>query len=70
MLNNLGTVEILVISLVLLLLFGTKKLNDIAHGLGETKKEFEKTKSEIENTVREEINKSGVSESQGGGKDG
>ncbi|KKU10218.1 MAG: twin-arginine translocation protein, TatA/E family subunit [Candidatus Woesebacteria bacterium GW2011_GWB1_45_5] len=51
MLNNLGTVEVMVVSVVLLLLFGGKKLNDIAHGLGKSQKEFEKAKKEYEEVL-------------------
>lgn len=69
MLNNLGTVEVVVVSFVLLMLFGTKKLNEIAHGLGKTKKEFDKTKAELENTVAEELKSDKVTENKGGGKD-
>lgn len=55
MLGNLGTVEVVVVSFILLIVFGGKKLNDIARGVGKTQKEFEKAKKEIEETLTEEV---------------
>lgn len=40
MLNNIGTAEIIIIAIVLLILFGGKKLPELAKGLGEASKEF------------------------------
>ena len=48
MLKNLGPIEIIVIGFVLLLLFGSKKLNELARGLGESSKEFKKIKKDLE----------------------
>ena len=50
---SLGAMEITVILLVVLLLFGGKKLPELAKGLGKGIKEFKKAK----NDVSEEINK-------------
>ena len=41
MFGNLGTIEVVIISLVLLVLFGSKKLKEFARGLGEVKKEYD-----------------------------
>ena len=41
-LKNIGTVEIIIIGLVIVLFFGGRKLNELARGLGESKKEFKK----------------------------
>lgn len=46
MLQNIGTVEIIIIAIVLLILFGGKKLPELARGLGEASKEFRKAFSE------------------------
>ena len=50
---SLGAMEITIILLVVLLLFGGKKLPELAKGLGKGIKEFKKSK----NDVSEEINK-------------
>ncbi|OGV96954.1 preprotein translocase [Microgenomates group bacterium RBG_16_45_19] len=42
MFQNIGTVEILVIALVLMILFGAKKIPEFARGLGEAGSEFKK----------------------------
>ena len=47
-LPNLGGPEILIIFLVVLFLFGSKKIPDLARGLGKTKGEFEKARREFE----------------------
>ena len=46
MLQGLGTTEIVVIALVLLVLFGGKKLPDLARGVGDAVKEFRKASNE------------------------
>lgn len=53
-LGNLGTGEILLIALVVLLLFGGKKIPELMHGLGKGVKTFKKGLNDIE----EEIEKS------------
>mgnify|MGYP001415522557 CR=1 FL=1 len=50
---SLGPMEITIILLVVLLLFGGKKLPELAKGLGKGIKEFKKAKQD----VAEEINK-------------
>jgi len=42
MLANIGSTEILVIAVIILILFGGKKLPEMAKGLGEAFKEFKK----------------------------
>jgi len=44
MFSNLGSGEILIIVLVLFFLFGSKKLPELARGLGESGKELKKAK--------------------------
>ena len=50
---SLGAMEITIIFIIVLLLFGGKKLPELAKGLGKGIKEFKKAK----NDVSEEINK-------------
>ncbi len=49
---GLGTQEIIVIFLVLLLLFGGKKLPELARGLGKGIREFKKATTEIEEDIK------------------
>lgn len=46
MLGNLGTTELIVIGLVLLLLFGGKKLPELSRGIGDAMREFRKAAKE------------------------
>ena len=48
---GLGPLEIGVILLVVLLLFGAKKLPELARGLGKGIKEFKKASSDIKDEV-------------------
>ena len=50
---SLGAMEITIILVIVLLLFGDKKLPELAKGLGKGIKEFKKAKKD----VSEEINK-------------
>jgi len=49
---GLGTGEILVILFVILLLFGAKKLPELAKGLGRGVNEFKKAQNEIKKEVK------------------
>ena len=42
MLSNLGTPEIIIIALILIVLFGGRKIPEFIKGLGEAVKEFKK----------------------------
>jgi sec-independent protein translocase protein TatA len=44
---NLGGPDLIIILLIILLLFGAKKLPDLARGLGQAMKEFQKAKDEF-----------------------
>ena len=44
----LGTPEVIMIFLAIVLLFGAKKLPELARGLGKGMKEFKKAQNEIE----------------------
>ena len=45
---NIGWTEILIILLVILLLFGAKRLPELARSLGKSLREFKKGRDEIE----------------------
>lgn len=53
MLSNIGAGEIIVVLLVLLFLFGGKKLPELARGLGESGKDLKKAKKEIAKALSE-----------------
>jgi sec-independent protein translocase protein TatA len=42
LLSNIGSTELIVIAVILLLLFGGKKLPELARGVGDSIKEFRK----------------------------
>lgn len=46
MLSGVGTSEIVIVGIVLLVLFGGKKLPELAKGMGDALKEFRKAASE------------------------
>lgn len=46
MLQGIGTNELIIIAIVLLLLFGGKKIPEFFKGLGDAVKEFKKSSSE------------------------
>ncbi len=47
MFSNIGSTELVVIALILLILFGSKKIPELARGLGEAGKELKKAKKDI-----------------------
>jgi len=77
MFSNIGSGEILIVAIVLLFLFGGKKLPELAKGLGESGKELKKAKKEIDNALSDLIddtesekkpkNRTSTSESKEGG---
>jgi len=52
MFNNLGMPELLVIVFVVLLLFGAKKLPELAQGLGKGIREFKKAMKDTTDEVK------------------
>ena len=50
-LGNLGSQEIFVIFLLILLLFGAKKLPELARGIGKSLGEFKRARSEFESEL-------------------
>ncbi|WP_337864965.1 twin-arginine translocase TatA/TatE family subunit [Ignavibacterium sp.] len=60
MFGNLGAGEIILIILVILLLFGARKIPELAQGLGKGMKEFKKAVRDVEDEIKktdEEIKK-------------
>lgn len=55
---NLGGPDLLVILVIILVLFGAKKLPELARGLGQAIKEFQKAKDEF----TDELHKAGQNE--------
>ncbi len=67
MFSNIGSGEIIVVVLILLFLFGGKKLPELARGLGESGKELKKAKKEIENAINEVSSDTNIDENPKGG---
>ncbi|MDP4115220.1 MAG: twin-arginine translocase TatA/TatE family subunit [Bacteroidota bacterium] len=57
MFGNLGTGELIIIVLVLVLLFGAKKIPELAQGLGKGMKEFKKSLKDVEDEIKSEDSK-------------
>ena len=54
---GLGGFEIILIFLVIIMLFGSKSLPDLAKGIGKGYKEFKKATDEIKNEIKSESDK-------------
>ena len=50
--GSIGFTEVLLIFLVILLLFGAKKLPEVARGMGQALREFRKAAREVEDVAR------------------
>jgi sec-independent protein translocase protein TatA len=59
---NIGAQELIFVLLILVLLFGAKKLPELARGIRQAVKEFQKEKDEDE--LGDELHKSGKSETE------
>jgi len=64
MFGNLGTAELLIIAVVILVFFGSKKLNELARGLGESTKEFKKVKQEYHKAMSNDYPESSEDDSE------
>ena len=49
---GLGTPEIILIAIVILVLFGAKKIPELMQGLGKGVREFKKASSGVENDIK------------------
>ena len=54
-LGNLGTGEIIIIALVLLLLFGGKKIPELMRGTGKGVRNFKEGMNEIEKDINKDV---------------
>jgi sec-independent protein translocase protein TatA len=52
--RNIGAPELIIILIVIVVLFGGKKLRELARGLGESTKEAKKLKEEVRKTIKKE----------------
>ncbi len=50
---NIGNTELIIILVIILLLFGAKKLPELARGLGKSMQEFKKATREVEDNFRD-----------------
>lgn len=50
-LGNLGPMEIIIICLVILLLFGAKRIPEAARGIGKGMKEFKRALKDVEDEI-------------------
>ena len=57
MLGNVGTTELLIIFLIILVFFGAKKIPDLASGLGKGIRSFKKALNTDEETTDEKTEK-------------
>lgn len=57
MFGSLGTGEIILILLVVLILFGSKKIPELAQGLGKGIREFKKAMRDVEEEIKQEPEK-------------
>ena len=57
---NFGGPDLIIILLIILVLFGAKKLPELARGMGQAVKEFQKAKDEF----NDELHKAGKSDTQ------
>ncbi|MBD3410007.1 MAG: twin-arginine translocase TatA/TatE family subunit [Ignavibacteriales bacterium] len=61
MFGNIGATEIILILLVVLVLFGAKKIPELAQGLGKGMKEFKRAVSDVQQDVSVDDDKSSKS---------
>ncbi len=54
MFKNIGTIEIIIIAIVLLILFGGKKLPELAKGIGQSGRELKKAQKELQDAFKDE----------------
>jgi sec-independent protein translocase protein TatA len=54
MFQNIGTTEIIIIAVVLMVLFGAKKLPEFARGLGESGRELKKASKELRTAITDD----------------
>ena len=65
--RNLGPTELIIIGVILVLIFGKKKLSEWAQGLGESTREVKKIKKEFQDASNPESNNEKPKEKEGEG---
>jgi sec-independent protein translocase protein TatA len=68
-LMNLGGPDLIVILLIVLVLFGAKRLPDLARGMGQAMKEFQKAKDDLSHELRTPSSASRRVDNSGSGSD-
>lgn len=53
---NLGVPEIIIIAIVVLILFGGKKIPELMHGVGKGIRDFKKGMNGVEEEIKKDIN--------------
>lgn len=53
MFGNLGTGEVILIVLAILILFGAKKIPELAQGIGKGMKEFKRALKDVEEDIKD-----------------
>lgn len=56
--NNIGSTELIIIGVILLILFGGKKLSELARGIGESGRELKNVKKEMADAFNDTENES------------
>jgi sec-independent protein translocase protein TatA len=64
--GNFGGPDVLIILLIVLILFGAKKLPDLARGLGQSVNEFRKAREDIDRELHDAVASSASSSSSKG----
>jgi len=60
--GNLGFGEIMIILLIVLLLFGAKRIPEIAGSMGKGIREFKRSVNDVDRSIREEVRESRIEE--------
>jgi len=58
--GNIGAPELIILALVVLLLFGGKKIPELMHGIGKGVRSFKTGMNEIEEEINKEVDKKEV----------
>jgi sec-independent protein translocase protein TatA len=54
--GSIGPTELIIIFVIILLIFGGKKLPELARGLGKGIREFKRATKDVEDEIKDEIN--------------